>query len=237
LSADSIYALFICGFIFKMTEYYKNGNRSHHKMPSTMARCGSNAPYHYERKKIRHFTMRDLERITRYVQRDEKSKNGLDEIKILVRIARVLGMAWIFCKFSKVAQAFLSISHWVHQLTEMLAVSTALKLIIEKVKGSKMLAIGWLKWVVIIAIVLDGILNGIEKIARDMAVLISDVDDITELSLAACHYVHELEGVAYVEEKTDGVLDNISSDLLDAITDGNLSNWQDWINSDNNPFN
>lgn len=154
--------------------------------------------YKPNRSHPRHFTIKDLTRLTKYVERD----SGLSKQEIFVYMAVALGFGTLLCKAARGIASMLTIMFWLEKITATLALGQLTTLIIQVLIKAKLVApvgVNILLAIAIAAITLiDGIVNMMPTIAGDIALL----REITGTINGMCAKVKELSG-----EVVDGVCD------------------------------
>lgn len=171
--------------------------------------------YKPNRSHPRHFTEKDVARISKYVIRD-----GGNPIKVLAAVAVALGLGATFCKSAKAFQAMTRLSFWIKKLAVMLAGGQLMKILIQTLLGAKVVAPPGYKVLLALLIVTLSLLDSIIEAVMEWANNIGTLDDVTTLIDGICRHVHELGGNVNEEiqdsSRVDSTLDILRGKMSDA---------------------
>ncbi len=153
------------------------------------------------RSKPRPFKESDLRRIAKYVADD-----GVPWWKILATVAVGAGVGYLLCKLAKSVNNTLSILSIFKQIALITTASTAIRVLIEWLKGGKIIRLPLINRFAIVLIV---ILVLVQKALDALTNILDDIiflEEIAEGLNNACDYV----GVRIKALKRDGKIDQLS---------------------------
>lgn len=179
-------------------------------------------PYYYERG-IHLFTEKDVARIAKHL----KDKRGISAIHILAAVAGSLGLGYLFCRGSRAIQNALKIINIIKQITVILATSTVIKLIIEWIKGSPLVRVPALNWIIAFLIALVLLSHKIFDLVVESSATITTLNEMTAILDAGCKYIEDKTGEAidYGEEITDDFDFSPITNLIDDVVDFDFIDW------------
>jgi len=144
-----------------------------------------------DRKKIRHFTAKDVARISKYALRD-----GASPLDILGGVVLATGFGVLICKAAKAVRAGLSITAFLKKLAVIQATGSLVALLIQLLVGAKLVTPPGLQWILAIAIsvlmFIDSVFKAFQEMVGDRAVMLEITATLDDL----CKKVVELGGEA-----------------------------------------
>ncbi len=171
--------------------------------------------YKPNRSHPRHFTEKDVARISKYVIRD-----GGSAVKVVAAVAVALGLGATFCKSAKAFQAMTRISFWIKKLAVMLAGGQLMKILIQTLLKAKVVAPPGYNVLLALLIVTLSLLDAIIEAAMEWVNNISALDDVTALVGGICQHVQELGGMVTEDISStswaDSTLDLLRGKMSDA---------------------
>lgn len=150
------------------------------------------------RTKARPFTVSDVRRISKIVMDD-----GVSWMEVLAWSAVGLGVGWFLCRTSQAISRVLKLTSIVRQLALVVATTTALRVLIEFLKGGAVMRVPIINRfaliLVVILLLVQKALDVVTNVLDDLLFL----DDVVEKLTLVCNYVDEAVGTMVSKGKED----------------------------------
>lgn len=150
------------------------------------------------RTKNRPFTVRDIRRISKKIE-----DSGIPWMKVMAWSAVGMGVGWFMCEAAKSLKRVLRLTNILRQIAVVAASATAIRVLIEFLKGGAILKIPIINRFAVILIVILLLLQKIIDLLGNLADDLVFVDEFIDKLDSVCGYVHEAVGDIVKEGKED----------------------------------